>query len=498
MKKWILGAAAAALLPIFAQADQPRDEFFWLSEINKASCIINTEEGLLEKTMGERIAKGISAVITNGNKENGPRPKQVIKYEPYLIKEVGMDATMLHIGRSSQDMHATYRTAIIRDNTLKLSETLTNAMEVLNTLAKNNQATIVSNYTNGVAAQPNSYAHYLMGYQAAFSRDLEKIRNFYQRLNYCAMGTTVLNGTSWPLDRQRMADYLGFAGPVPNAYDAGQMKSVDEPVELAAIATSIALHVGTFIQDVSVQYAQPRPWILLQEGGDNTYVSSAMPQKRNPGLMINTRAAASDVIGQAQTVILKAHNIPPGMSDPKSVSANAKLANDTSALLKQFTRVIKALRVNPERALEELNSDWTASQEVADVLMREYKLPFRVGHHVASHIVTYARNNNLSPTNFPYEQVKKIYAEVIKSEYPQGNPVCPMSEQELRDTLNPTAIVANRKTEGGPQPAELTKALSAADAAIAEQREWTKQNRRHIDQSLAKLDADFQKLVEQK
>lgn len=130
--------------------------------------------------------------------------------------------------------------------------------------------------------------------------------------------------------------------------------------------------------------------------------------------------------------------------------------------------------------------------------VREYKLPFRVGHHVASHIVTYARNNNLSPTNFPYEQVKKIYAEVIKSEYPQGNPVCPMSEQELRDTLNPTAIVANRKTEGGPQPAELTKALSAADAAIAEQREWTKQNRRHIDQSLAKLDADFQKLVEQK
>ena len=114
------------------------------------------------------------------------------------------------------------------------------------------------------------------------------------------------------------------------------------------------------------------------------------------------------------------------MSDPKSVSANAKLANDTSALLKQFTRVIKALRVNPERALEELNSDWTASQEVADVLMREYKLPFRVGHHVASRVVgPMPRNNNLSPTNFPYEQVKKIYAEVIKSEYPQGNPVGP-------------------------------------------------------------------------
>ena len=78
MDSWSCSRRAASH---FAQADQPRDEFFWLSEINKASCIINTEEGLLEKTMGERIAKGISAVITNGNKENGPRPKQVIKYE---------------------------------------------------------------------------------------------------------------------------------------------------------------------------------------------------------------------------------------------------------------------------------------------------------------------------------------------------------------------------------------------------------------------------------
>lgn len=85
------------------------------------------------------------------------------------------------------------------------------------------------------------------------------------------MGTTVLNGTSWPLNRQRMSDYLGFKAPVENAYDAGQFKSNDETVELASVLTSIALHVATFIEDLSVQYAQPRPWILLQEGGENTY-----------------------------------------------------------------------------------------------------------------------------------------------------------------------------------------------------------------------------------
>jgi argininosuccinate lyase len=106
------------------------------------------------------------------------------------------------------------------------------------------------------------------------------------------MGTTVLNGTSWPLNRTRMADYLGFAAMVDNAYDASQIASMDHPVEVGAIVTSIALHVGNFIEDMMTQYAQARPWILLQEGGDTTYVSSAMPQKRNPGILNNTRRDA--------------------------------------------------------------------------------------------------------------------------------------------------------------------------------------------------------------
>ena len=283
----LIGSAAAA------NQTEPRDQFFWLSQINKASLVINADEGLLSKESSAKIAKGLQRVMEKGGEKNGPRPTRVIQYEPYLIKEVGMDATMLHVGRSSQDMHATYNSSIMRDNVLRLSEKLADAMAVLNGVARENIGTIVPNYTNGVAAQPNSYAHYLQGFLSGFARDAERLRQFYDRLNLCPMGTTVLNGTGWPLNRDRMAEYLGFDGPVPNAYDAGQIKSVDEPVELGSILVSIALHVGSFIEDVSVQYAHPRPWILLQEGGGNTYVSSAMPQKRNPGLMINVRAAAS-------------------------------------------------------------------------------------------------------------------------------------------------------------------------------------------------------------
>lgn len=334
-----------------------------------------------------------------------------------------------------------------------------------------------------------------MGYQASFERTQQQLKDFYERLNWCSMGTTVLNGTSWPLNRERMARYLGFNGPVPNAYDASQMKSVDEPIEFAGIITGMAVRVGTFIEDVFVQYAQPRPWILLIEGGENTYVSSAMPQKRNPGIMVNTRKAASKAIAQAQSTVWLAHNIPPGMSDNKSVADNNKMAQAAIEMLDKFERVLKALKINPDRALEELNNDWTASQEVADVLMREYKLPFRVGHHVASGMVSYARANNIQPLDFPYAQMQRIYAEVIAKEYPQGPAKCPMSEELFKKTLDPRAIVANRKTEGGPQPKELAKALKAMDKSIAGQREWVQEKREHIDNSLKKLDRDFQKLL---
>lgn len=471
-----------------------RDQFYWLSQINKASTVINSEEGLLEPEMAKKIAKGINNVIEKGNAEGGPRPNKVIDYEPYLIKEVGMDATMLHVGRSSQDMHATYNTAILRDYVIKISGELSNTMKILLELAKQNTETVVPNYTNGVAAQPNSYAHFLMAFLHQFQRDHEKLQEFYERLNLSPMGTTVLNGTSWPLNRDRMAKYLGFKAPVENAYDAGQMKAIDEVIEMSGILSGISLHVGAFIQDVMTQYAQPRPWIILQEGGENTYVSSAMPQKRNPGLLIRTRQMASSVLGDAHTMLIRAHNITPGFADPKG-SAYWQTLEETVKLLKQFDKCLKALRINPQRALEELNLDWTASQEVADVLMREYKLPFRVGHHFASQMVGYARAHDIKPLDFPYSEACRIYAEVIKKEYPKANPKFPMTEAQLKATLNPVEIVKNRKTAGGPQPQEMNKQLNNMEQQVVSQNSWLKEKIDHINESISKLDSDFNKLL---
>jgi argininosuccinate lyase len=480
--------AGAAL----AQQSAKRDEFFWLSEINKATAVINADQGLLDKASVPRVAAGIGKVIQDGNQPGAKRPSTVITYEPLLIQAAGVEVTMLHAGRSSQDMHATYRAAIMRDNLLGLADQLNRTSRTLVALAEKHAGTMVPNYTNGVAAQANSYGHYLLGHAAALDRHAQRIRETYARVDRSPMGTTVLNGTSWPLDRQRMAAYLGFGALVDNAYDAAQISSAEYPVEVGAIVTSLALQAGNFVEDVMTQYAQPRPWILLSEGGGNTYVSSAMPQKRNPGLLNNARRNASTAITLALGPVIQAHNIPPGMPDAKEVKPNSEMVASGVTVLKDWDRILAALVISPERALEELNSDWTASQELADVLMRKYKVPFRVGHHFASEIVDYAKANNIRPSDFPYAEARRIYLEAGK-EYNTGE--LPMSEAEFRATLDPLAIVRNRATAGGPQPAEMDRMLKAARQRLAEQEQWARTRRGNIDAALAKLDADFARLA---
>jgi argininosuccinate lyase len=485
-------AIAAHFSPASAQQPSNRDEFFWLGEINKATAVINTDEGLLDRALAPRAAAGIAKVLKDGNQPGGKRPSTVITFEPLLIEAAGPEVTLLHAGRSSQDMHATYRAAILRDDMLNLADQLNKTATTLVKMAEKHAGTIVPNYTNGVAAQPNSFGHYLLGHAAGLDRDAQRIREAYVRIDRSPMGTTVLNGTSWPLNRNRMASYLGFAATVDNAYDAAQISSNDEPVEAAAIVTSIALHAGSFIEDLMVQYSQSRPWILLQEGGGNTYVSSAMPQKRNPGLLNATRRDASTVITLAMGPVIEAHNITPGMGDAKEVKANSAMVNTAVKMLKDWDKILNALVISPERALEELNSDWTASQELADVLMRKYKLPFRVGHHFASEVVDYAKARDIKPLDFPYAEAQRIYADAVKG---VSDGALPMSEAEFRATLNPVAIINNRASAGGPQPAEMQRMLKAASEKLAKQNDWVAQNRARISNALAGLDRDFDKLL---
>ena len=493
-KMWVFGVLLLVSTFACAQKNAGRDQFFWLGQINKASAVINVDEGLLDRDKAPKIAAGIVKVLADGDKPGAARPFRVVEFEPLLIRAAGQEASLLHAGRSSQDMFATYRAAIMRDNLLDLSEQLTKTSETLVRLSEKHAQTIVPNYTNGIAAQPNSLGHAWLGHAAGFERDAQRIREAYARIDRSPMGTTVLNGSSWPLNRTRMANYLGFETIVDNAYDAAQISSSEYPVEVSAIVTSLGLHSGHFIQDIMSQYGQVRPWIFLVPlRFVNTQISSAMPQKQNPILLTETRREISSTLALAMGPMMRAHNITPGMQDPKEESSNTEMVQSAVQFLKRLDRILNALVVDPDRALEELNSDWTSSQELADVLMRKYKVPFRVGHHFSTDIVNYGKQHNIKPLDFPYVEAKRIYKEAMKEFDPQAE--LPMTETEFRNTLNPVSIVQNRATVGGPQSSEMKRMLALAKDKLTEQKNWTASKRQKINQSLTKLDQDFQRLL---
>ncbi|KAK2054667.1 argininosuccinate lyase [Colletotrichum caudatum] len=468
-----------------------RDTFFWLGEINKASAVINSDEGLLDRDSARRIASGLQKLLDSGNEPNAPRPSLVITFEPLLIQAAGVEATLLHAGRSSQDMLTTVSMAILRDALLKLALQLHDTTRRLVEMAQAHATTLVPNYTNGVAAQPNSYGHYLLGHIAGLHRDAERLQQCYARLDRCAMGTTVLNGTSWPLNRERMAKYLGFAKTVDNAYDAAQITASEMPVELGAIASQIALHAGAYIQDVMAQYSQPRPWILLREGGDNTYVSSAMPQKRNPGLLNRTRSDASRVVSLGVGRAIQGHNLPPGMVDARDLADNLAVLNGAAGVLGGWARILDALVIDGKRSLEELDLDWTASQELADVLMREHKVPFRVGHHFASEVVRFAKTADLSPSEFPYTEASRIFIDTLKHTNLDDSSYQFLNEIEFREALDPAGIINRRATSGGPQPKEMERMINSSRHILENLHKWIQERRSYIDDALHELDAAF-------
>ena len=197
-----------------------RDEFFWLSAINKATVVVNRAEGLIGDDTARLAARGIRAVEEAAAADPAKRVKTYITYEPLLIEATSPEVTLIHAGRSSQDMLSTVRMAIDRDEALVFAHAFDAVLEKLIALAEAHRDTIVPNYTNGVAAQPNSYGHYLLGFIHAFLRDRERLDECLVRYDRSSMGATVLNGTGWPLNRAKMAEVLGFAAPVTNAFDA--------------------------------------------------------------------------------------------------------------------------------------------------------------------------------------------------------------------------------------------------------------------------------------
>ena len=431
----------------------------WLQLINRASIVANVEAGLLDRENAGKLARALDDMRREGEKPGAKRAELYITFEPELLRRAGMAASVLHVGRSSQDILATANAGLNLERLTKILAALSEVRYALLELAEREKDTVVPAYTNGVQAQPTLYSHYLLAQISVFGRDIERAFECIRRFDFCPMGSGVLNGTGWPLKVERMAELLGFSRTFTNAFDAGQCAGNDLPLEMSQIVTAAMLHVNAFLADFMVQYATPHPWIRM-ESTNGEYRSSAMPQKRNPGLVNDLRRDAGLVIGEAQGVMLRMQNLALGMADVRDARVMASLADDACIVLRTFAGFVRTLRVDRDRALAELNADWTCTQEIADRLVRSGHVDFRSGHGFASRLVTWAREKGVTPPTLEYGDVlalwKTFRADVKAASLPED---FPLGEAELREATSPEGIVKSRATTGSANPDKVAADL---------------------------------------
>ncbi len=291
----------------------------------------------------------------------------------------------------------------------------------------------------------------------------------------------------------RLAELLGFDGLIENSLDANQLSPIDTGVELVGVASSIALTVGAFVSDIEAQYRMTTPWLTLEEG-DLTGTSSIMPQKRNPVALNDVRIRASDTLGTAATYLFKAHNVPHGVPDYKGNDPIQALAR-AADMLDKLTSVVKELKFNDQRALEEVNADYATTTELADVLQRDADVPFRVGHHFASDLVTYGRSNGLRPTQIPFSAAEDIYAKAA-AHFGIKETKLPLSEGDFRRSLTAENMVRSSLGLGGPQPAEVQRMLAAQRKQLAADQAWIAERQARLSAASDMLNKAFAQLRE--
>jgi argininosuccinate lyase len=458
-----------------------RDDFAYLTEINKASLVMLREAGIVPAAVATKLAKGIESVNESNAKPGAERPRDYLKYEPQLIAAAGQDGSMLHVGRSRQDLASTATRMYLRETLAEAFDALATARDRALALAEKYPGTVIPAYTHGVQAQPTTVGHYMHALASALGRDAARLRAAYAFVNRSPLGAAVIANSGYPIDRPRLAALLGFDGVVENAYDANHLSPVDSGLDIAAALAISAVHIGQFAQDMTAQYADPSPWFLLTDG-KLTGGSSIMPQKRNPVALTNLRFSASTVVGAMNTSFLIAHNTNTGMYDYRRPNVIPTL--DATALYRLLAEVVDGVVVNGPRALQEIDAEYSTMTEVADFLMQRANVPFRIGHHFAADLARYGRSKGLTPVQIPYAEAQRIYREDTKQELP-------LSEADFKQALSAEYMVASRKGVGGTQAAEVRRMLASARAALREDQDWGAAQKQRLAAAQAGLEAAF-------
>jgi argininosuccinate lyase len=379
--------------------------------------------------------KGILADLENGSlsiDENAEDTHTFVEGE--LTKRLGDAGKRLHTARSRNDQVAVDLRLYLKKECAELRDLLSGLTAVLCKKALQYKDAVMPGYTHMQRAQPVTFGHHLLAYAEMFLRDAGRLRDAAKRMDYCPLGSCALAGTTYPIDRERTAELLGFAGPTQNSLDG--VSDRDFCMELAAAISICMVHLSRFSEEIVLWCSWEFKFIELDDAFSTG--SSIMPQKKNPDIAELVRGKSGRAIGDMVTLFTMMKGLPLAYNKDMQEDKEAVFdAADTLKLcLKTFTPMLSTMKVLTQNMRAAAAKGFINATDCADYLVGR-GLPFRTAYRITGEIVAYCVENGLTLETLPLETYRKFNEKFGKDIY---------------GAISLEHCVNGRKVLGGPAP----------------------------------------------
>ncbi len=399
--------------------------------------------GIIGEDDGEKIIQGLKGILDDfesGALSFDSDAEDIHMYvEQILTQRIGNVGKKLHTARSRNDQVALDIRLYLRRSAEEIQILLKELLTVICNKAEENINTVMPSYTHLQRAQPVTFGHHLMAYGQMFRRDIERLRDAYKRINIMPLGACAVAGTTYPTNRQLVADELGFFSITENSMDS--VSDRDFVIELCFALSLIMMHLSRFSEEMIMWCSAEFSFIELDDAYSTG--SSIMPQKKNPDIAELTRGKCARVYGDLNTLLVMMKGLPlaynKDMQEDKEAVFDA--IDNTSMCISIFTKMLDTSTVKPTVMHKAAEGGYINATDCADYLAKR-GIPFRDAYKITGGLVGYCIENGKTLNSLSLDEYKEF---------------SPVFENDVYTALDLSTCVSDRRSAGGPAP-ECVKA----------------------------------------
>ena len=368
--------------------------------------------------------------------------------ESRLTEICGDSGKKLHTGRSRNDQVATDIRLYLRDQVQLITKELERLLNALLDLAEQEKETIMPGFTHLQAAQPISFGHHLLAYFEMLKRDRERLQESFKRINTMPLGSAALAGTSYPINRERTAELLGFERISLNSIDA--VSDRDFAIEFASNASLIMMHLSRFSEELILWSSAQFEFISLPDSFCTG--SSIMPQKKNPDVPELVRGKTGRVTGNLISLltIMKGQPLAYNKDNQEDKEPLFDSVETIYSCLRVFADMVPTIKTNKENMYQSALKGYTTATDLADYLVKK-GLAFRDAHDVVGKAVSYGIKDGKDLSEFSIGELKKFNS---------------LIEEDIFDVISLEGSINSRNHLGGTAPNQISIAIKTGRKSI--------------------------------